>query len=243
MEGLCNPFTGCSRSSRETDCRAQPLTGSVYVLDSSAYLNCPWQICPVHGQDFLPVYYLVLRPAVSARVALWREIVGGRKLFSSSQRGGSLLIFLSFFFPWNFVINWFVMKGINVTFFLSFWNWFIVRSCILYHLFCQNSFTFSQERYCNCNIRCFDNGVVSTLCSLIFIIKMNVIRIYFVQVLKSFDTVDPNTRWLSSLRPEFEIPLVNATPEFFRPVLVSQRYFSKMHKSLSTAPLSVASRL
>lgn len=98
MEGLCNPFTGCSRSSRETDCRAQPLTGSVYVLDSSAYLNCPWQICPVHGQDFLPVYYLVLRPAVSARVALWREIVGGRKLFSSSQREGSLLIFLSFFF-------------------------------------------------------------------------------------------------------------------------------------------------
>lgn len=243
MEGLCNPFTGCSRSSRETDCRAQPLTGSVYVLDSSAYLNCPWQICPVHGQDFLPVYYLVLRPAVSARVALWREIVGGRKLFSSSQRDGSLLIFLSFFFPWNFVINWFVYERNQCDFF-SFFLELIYRTFVyLYHLFCQNSFTFSQERYCNCNIRCFDNGVVSTLCLLIFIIKMNVIRIYFVQVLKSFDTVDPNTRWLSSLRPEFEIPLVNATPEFFRPVLVSQRYFSKMHKSLSTAPLSVASRL
>lgn len=29
----------------------------------------------MHGQDFLPVYYLVLRPDVSGRVALWREIV------------------------------------------------------------------------------------------------------------------------------------------------------------------------
>lgn len=223
MEGLCNPFTGCSRSSRETDCRAQPLTGSVYVLDSSAYLNCPWQICPVHGQDFLPVYYLVLRPAVSARVALWREIVGGRKLFSSSQREGSLLIFLSFFFALSLEFRYKLIRlWINVTsfFFLE----LIYRTCICLIIYFAKILSPFQERYCNCNIQCFDNGVVSTLCLLIFIIKVNVIRTLFCPGFKIFRYSWPKY----SLVKLFEAGIWNSLGECDTRILPSGSRFSKV---------------
>lgn len=47
----------------------------------------------MHGQDFLPVYYLVLRPDVSGRVALWRERSFGEQVVLVLFPKGKMAIF------------------------------------------------------------------------------------------------------------------------------------------------------